>query len=117
MSAIEVGILVYHLRLKPQTEHQSHSVYIAYNVTQGATEFFLIDKPVTKACVVTVACAEPTVIEYKKVNAESFTRSCNIYNLFTVKIETRCLPIVNENGAAYFHILTNAGVITERIVK
>ena len=99
MSAENVGVLVYHFGLEPQTEFHSGFVHIIYKRFKAAFKLFLVDPPVAKSFAIVASFAEPAVVKYEHIYAGTFDFIDNSFKLGYVEIEIGCLPIVDDYRA------------------
>ena len=62
MLAVEFAVLIYHLRLDPDTEFQPHLIDLGDQFTERAAQLFFIDLPVSQTSELTVSVAEPAIV-------------------------------------------------------
>ena len=62
MRAVQITVLIDHLRFKPQAEFHAKRMDLISELTHGAFHFFLIRIPVAKTAVVAVTFTEPAII-------------------------------------------------------
>lgn len=72
MCSVAVAVLVYHLKLYPETEFQAHLLNLAGKSGNSVWKLILIYKPVAKALVIIVSGSEPSVIQNEKLYPNLF---------------------------------------------
>ena len=99
MRAVQIAVLVDHLRLKPQAEAEAQRVDPLDEPAQAALELRLVDKPVAQTAVVVVAAAEPAVVEHQHVDAHARRLLGNGDDLVGCKVKKGRFPVVDEHRA------------------
>ncbi len=117
MSAVQVGIGRYHLRLVPDTELQSESVHTVYEHAETALELVLIYIPVAEGTSVVVAHAEPSVIHYEHFDAQLLRTLCEGYKLVGVEIEECRFPAVYEQRTFFGFPLAADKIVSVQTVE
>ena len=97
MCSVAVTVLVYHLKLYPETEFQSHLLDLAGKSGNSVWKLILIYKPVAKALVIIVSGSEPSVIQNEKLYPNLFGFFCNIEDFFLIKIKVSCFPVIKKD--------------------
>ena len=97
MCSVAVAVLVYHLKLYPETEFQAHLLNLAGKSGNSVWKLILIYKPVAKALVIIVSGSEPSVIQNEKLYPNLFGFFCNIEDFFLIKVKIGCLPVIEED--------------------
>ena len=97
MCSVAVAVLVYHLKLYPETEFQAHLLNLAGKSGNSVWKLILIYKPVAKALVIIVSGSEPSVIQNEKLYPNLFGFFCNIEDFFLIKIKIGCLPVIKKD--------------------
>ena len=93
----EVGILVDHLRLKPQPKLQAQAVNRVGQLLHGAAQLLFVHHPVSQAGVIVVALAEPSVVQHQHFHAHLPGGPGEAQDFFGVEIKIRRFPAVDQH--------------------
>ena len=99
MGTEQVGILVDHFRLKPQTKLHAQPVNAFCQTGDAVCQTFRVCYPVAQTGKVIAACAEPAVIQNKQLHTVIFGGFRDFHQLVLVKIEVSSFPVVNQDRA------------------
>ena len=99
VGAVQIGVHVHSLRLKPKTEVQTHRIYLLCQTFQAVGQLLGVHIVVAKARLVIIALAEPTVIQHEELAAKSLGILCQSNKPVVVKVEHAALPAVKQHGA------------------
>ena len=99
MRAVQVGVLVDHLRLHPDAELDAERVDLLDELGERAAELLLVDRPVAERAEVVVAVAEPAVVHDEHVHAQVGGLGGKAHELVAGEVEVMGLPAVHEHGA------------------
>ena len=97
MCSVAVAVLVYHLKLYPETKFQAHLLDLTGKSGNSVWKLILIYGPVAKALVIIVSGSEPSVIQNEKLYPNLFGFFCNIEDFFLIKIKIGCLPVIKKD--------------------
>ena len=97
MLPVQIGILVYHLRLKPEAEFHSKSFYLFREPPDPFRQTLPICIPVSKSCMLSVSFPEPSVVQHKKLHAALPGFFRNLQELFFRKVEVSSFPVINKD--------------------
>ena len=97
MCSVAVAVLVYHLKLYPETKFQAHLLDLTGKSGNSVWKLILIYGPVAKALVIIVSGSEPSVIQNEKLYPNLFGFFCNIEDFFLIKVKIGCLPVIEED--------------------
>ena len=111
MSTVKITVLWDHLWLKPKTKFHTLFMDLLWKLWQTSANLFFIDKPVTKATVVLITLAKPTIIKHHHLNAKLSCLRRNLFNLLFIEIKICCLPVINQNWTALMLITTSAHML------
>ena len=100
MLPVQIAVLRYHLRLKPESELHTHLMNFLRQRCQAAPDLLLIHKPVAKSAVIVIALSEPAVIQYQHLNSKLLCLSGNFQDLVIIKIKICRFPVVDQNRTA-----------------
>ena len=121
MRAIEIRVLIDHLRLNPNAKAHIHRMHAGNQIIERSAQLFLVHHPVTKARVVILhAAAEPAIVQHHHVHAKPRSLPGDGLNLVAVEIEIRRFPVVDQHGPrrkgilAAHHMMTNKVMIAAR---
>ena len=124
MSAVEVAVLVDHLRLYPQTEPQSHIVDFFDKSVKSVRQLAFIRYPVSQSRVIVVAVFEPSVIEHKQLQAQVLCLFGYRDQFFFGKVEVCRFPVVDEHRtmaqpvfSAHYVIADHAVIVVREICQ
>ena len=70
MLSVQIRIRRDHLRFEPDTELQSHGIYLIHQKFQTSRQLLLIDLPVTQARAVIITVSKPPVVHNQHFNPE-----------------------------------------------
>ena len=99
MVSVEVAVLIYHLKLYPDTKIKPHSLYFIGKPGHSAWKFLGIYKPVTKPSVIIISCTEPAVIKNEEFHSDFFSFGGYFYKFFFIKIKIGSFPVIKEDWA------------------
>ena len=116
MCSVAVTVLVYHLKLYPETEFQSHLLYLTGKSGNSVWKLVLIYKPVAKALVIIVSCSEPSVIQNEQLYPNLFGFFCNIEDFFLIKIKIGCFPVIKKDRTCMVSPFTAHQAVTVQSV-
>ena len=101
MLSVEIRVRGDHLRLEPDTEFKTDFIHFVNQIFQAAFDLLFVDNPVTERRIVFISFSEPAVIHNKHLDAVFFRFSCDVEKLIGIKIEVRCLPVIDQNRAFF----------------
>ena len=106
MRSVQIRIRGDHLRLKPDAKLHAKFVDLVHQIFQTALKLLLIDCPVAKRAVITVASAKPAVIHDKHLYAKFRCLLRNGQQFVGVELKIRRLPVIDENRTLFILIFT-----------
>ena len=97
MRTVQVGILVYHFRLKPQAKLHAKRLNTVCQPGDAVRQAGAVGYPVSQTGAVIVSLTKPAIIKYEQFNALFMRSFRNIEQLLLIKIEVSTLPVVEQN--------------------
>ena len=116
MCSVAVTVLVYHLKLYPETEFQAHLLDLTGKSGNSVRKLILIYEPVAKPLVIIVSGSEPSVIQNEKLYPNLFGFFCNIEDFFLIKIKIGCFPVIEEDRACMISPFSTHQTVTVQSV-
>ena len=117
MSAVEIRILRYHLRFKPDAEFHTQIIDLPHQFRQAALNLILIDIPITQTGIVIIPLAEPAVIHHNHFDTHIFRCLCDFHQFDIVKLEEGRLPGVDQNRSVHISDkLTTVQISPEKVM-
>ena len=97
MGTEKVGILVYHFRLKPQSELHSHVLYLLCKSPDPFRQPVCIGDPVSKPGMFAAPAPEPSVVKNKEFYPCFLCLCGNLQKPLLIKIKICRLPVVDQD--------------------
>ena len=104
--AVEITVLIDHLKLEPETELDSDLLHLLRQPVDTGRQLLKVAIPVSKTAVVIISCAEPAVVEDKEFNADFFGLPRHREQLLLCEIEVSPLPVIEQDRALLISPLT-----------
>ena len=99
MCAVEIGVLIDHLELDPNTELHAARLDLLREPVNPIRQTVGVDRPVTEPRMIRRARTEPAVIEHEELHAALCRHIRDGEQLLLRKVEVGRLPVVDEDGA------------------
>lgn len=74
---------------------------------QTVRQLVLVDHPVAQGAHVVVPLAEPAIVQYKGIDAQSLAAVDDTEQLLLVEVEIGGLPVIDDDGT---HLVADAGM-------
>ena len=99
VGAVQIGIFVDRLRLKPQTELHAHFIDLLCKAGKTLRQFFQVDVIITQTRQIVVAITKPAVIQHEEFTTQLLCPMGKVDQAGLVKVKHTAFPAVVEDRA------------------
>ena len=117
MCPVQIAVFGNHLRLDPESELQSQIMNPVDQFSHGTSQLLFIDHPVSKAGIIIISLAKPSVIQNKHFDSKFCRVFSKSQETFPGKIKVIRFPAVYKNRADLIFPSASAQVVSKTTVQ
>ena len=94
MRAVELAVLIYHLKLHPESEVEAQGLDLPGESGDSVRQLLQVCLPVPESLVVIVPLSEPAVVQHEELRADLLRLLRDAENLLLIEVEEGGLPVI-----------------------